>query len=96
MIDEKAVIGAITAIFVALVSAWVLGQIPDPQREVINALPDTNPDIKAPANTMLDVKDHVETAKDSLKLVKNIDNLLLAFGIPIAVIGGLIAKFRSG
>ena len=88
-------ISAVVAILVSLIGAMVLGAFPDPQREVVNALPDTNPDIKNTVNTALDVKDQVETMQDNFVITKNIGILFLAIGLPSAVIGGLVLRARS-
>ena len=86
------IVGAIGVILVALIGAMVLGNFPDPNREIINALPDTDPDIKTPANQALDAKDQIDSIKDNAVFMKNFGKLFLIIGIPVAVIGGLAYK----
>lgn len=88
--SENVILGAVLAIVVSLIGAMVLGAFPDPQREIVNTLPDTNPNIKDTANKVLDVKDQVETAKEQASLMKKFGVLFLAIGLPATIIGGLV------
>ena len=88
--SENIILSAVLAIVVSLIGAMVLGAFPDPQREIVNALPDTNPNIKDTTNKVLDVKYRVETAKEQASLMKQFGVLFLAIGLPSAIIGGLV------
>ena len=90
MITPAIVLGAFGAIFIALVGAMVISAIPDPNREIINALPNTTPDIKTPANQVLDAKDSMDNAIDTMSLVKKLMPLVVGIGIPSGVIVGLL------
>lgn len=87
MTNAYAIVGIL---FASIIGAIVLSAIPDPNRMVVNSLPNTTPDIKTPANQVLDLKDSVDTAKDTMSLWKNVYVWMLGLGVPSVVIGGLI------
>lgn len=86
------IVGAVGVIIIAFIGAMVLGNLPDLNREIVNTLPDTDPDIKTTANKALDVKDQIEKIEDNTVFMKNIAKLFLIVGVPVGVIGGLLFK----
>lgn len=93
MMIIAALIGAFGTILIALVGAMTISAIPDPNRKIINALPNTTPDIKTPANQALDAIDAANSLKDTATLWKGLMVLVLLIGVPAGVICGLIFGF---
>lgn len=88
----KLVISAVGGILSLLIIGMVLSAIPDPNRLVVNSLPNTTPDVKSVANTALDVKDIQDQYQQTTSWVWSFDKLLLVVGVPSAIIGGLVLR----
>lgn len=94
MLKAAAIISALGTILVAIIGGMVLSAVPDPNREIINNLPNTTPDVKTPASQALNVMDTASSWQDMASLWKNFGQLFLELGIPAAVVGGLFFGLR--
>ena len=88
------IVSAFGTILFAIMGAMAISAIPDPNREIINAMPNTTPDIKTPANQALDAIDAANSLEYTATLWRGLTVFILLIVVPIGVIGGLYFGFR--